>query len=189
MNQTKLSKDNELVEIIISQTNSRSEVNLAYNQLYNKYSPMIKTYINKLIQSIDDFDKEEIHALTMYKILSCINQYRFEYPFKVWIKTIARNNVIDYLRKKKMSTSPLDGYEIENANSPDVILEAKETSRSIQQFIKEQKVKYQEILKLRIEYGMSCKEIAARMQMPISSISTVLFRNRILLKKSGIFGC
>jgi RNA polymerase sigma factor (sigma-70 family) len=187
MIKTKVNTEIELIETILNPASSRAQINQAYSVLYKKYSPIIKSVINNVVQSCDVFDKEEILALTMSKAFTHLQQYRPEYPFSVWIKSIARNNAIDYFRKKKLNISSLENIEIENTNSPDVILEAKETGNLIQKFIKEQKESYREILRLRLEFGLSCKAIASRMHIPVGTISTILFRSRILLKKSRMF--
>jgi len=185
MNQIKVTTDNELIETILSTSASISK-NQAYTLLYDRYSQVVKTYVRNYLSTADDFTHEEIISEVVIKILTKIHLYSNKYPFKAWALSITKNCIIDFLRKRKMNTISLDNIEIENPVAPDVILEAKETSRSIQKFISEQKESYQEILRLRFEYGSSCKAIAARLQMPVGTISTILFRSRIRLKESGI---
>ena len=154
---------------------------MAYNGLYAKYSPVITSYINSLVPGIEAFYKEEIHALTMGKAFLKLKQYQPTYPFPVWLKSIARNNTIDFLRRNKMKYCPLEKLEIANYDAPDCALEEKDTYRRIQKFIGGQSALHQEVLNMRYR-GMKCTEISKSLRVPMGTISTILYRSRIRLK-------
>jgi RNA polymerase sigma-70 factor (ECF subfamily) len=185
---TNLQRDRLIIESIRNPFSTPVVINRSYSTLYNKYSSEVRAYINHLLRSIDSYEKEELHSAVMIRALSKINQFNTDLPFEVWLKSIARNATIDFLRRKKQITQSLDGcgYEYEDMNTPDQILEAKQTGNIIRKFINEQNESYREILKLRFEHGFSCRSISDRLDLPVGTISTVLFRSRNLLRNSGL---
>ena len=161
---------------------------MAYNGLYAKYSPVIASYIYNMVPGIEAFHKEEIHTLTMSKAFLKLRQYRPTFPISVWLKSIARNNTIDFLRKLKINSAIITDQEIVDHITPQSLLEIAEMKNCLQGFICSQKNEfYKKVLELRYDFGMSCKTISNKMEMPLGSVTTILHRKRNEIKNALLY--
>ena len=169
--------DHELIQTILNPDSTKRTVNLAYNDLYKRYSPVMCFFIQKFAYGLGNFDIEELHSQTMAKALQKLHQYDPKYPFPIWLKSIARNNLTDFLRQRKPPVYPLENLEIISNDSPDRFLEAKQANRRIEIFIDAQDVRLKNVLRLRYQ-GMKYAEISKCLGLPMGTISTILFRSR-----------
>jgi len=105
---------------------------------------------------------------------------------------IATNNCIDYLRKKKTKTYPLEAgsevSDVENlpqlsASSPNpeesIIKEQK--ALILLELIKKLKPRYAKLVELRYYQELSYEEISQELDLPLGTVKAQLFRARELL--------
>lgn len=75
----------------------------AQEEMYRKLFPYMMGICYRYTLS-KDISKEIVNT-AMYKILTQINTYNPNYPFKVWISKITINTIIDEIRKNKKNAS------------------------------------------------------------------------------------
>ena len=78
----------------------------AYSELMSKYRDPIYFMLYEKVKDADLAKELTIEALG--KAFNKLRLYTPNYAFSTWLFTIARNNAIDYLRKKKVNTTSID---------------------------------------------------------------------------------
>ena len=78
----------------------------AYAQLMDRYRESIYFMMFKMVRHQDDADDLTIEAFG--KAFKNLHQYTPTYAFSTWLFKIASNNCIDFLRKQKGITVPLE---------------------------------------------------------------------------------
>ena len=76
------------------------------DEIYRLYAKYIYRYLLGLSSS--EQTAEELTAETFYHAVKNINSYKGEYSMPVWLKSIAKNLYIDFLRKKERQNVPID---------------------------------------------------------------------------------
>ncbi len=90
----------------------------AFECLAARYQRQLLGFVSAKIASRED--AEEIVQDTLIKCYRHINKYNSRYPFKTWLFTIARNNLISRLRRRETVCEPLQPHqEGSTASSPD----------------------------------------------------------------------
>src|SRR5690606_14706718 len=79
----------------------------AYAELMQRYKDSIFFMVLKMVNNKDD--AMDITVTTFAKAFENIDKYRPEYAFSTWLFRIATNGSIDFIRKKKIATTSLDG--------------------------------------------------------------------------------
>ena len=104
--------------------------------------------------------------------------------------TIARNNAIDFLRKKKLPTFSIDqtkkgedGSEIsfdikDDGLDPENFLLKKQRLQIVRQIVSSLEPKYRRLVRLRYFKEYSYQEIADELKMPVGTVKAQLFRSR-----------
>ena len=160
--------------------NSNSEEKIPFNKLLNENWDYVFNYILK--KTSDDYIAEEITIQTFSKAFQKIKLYNKKFSFKTWLISIAKNTYADQLRKRK---TIIDDYEnIEKYNysrSPEQDFIEKESYDELKEKINQLKPNYKEVLKYRYFDDLSIKEIAKKLDQPISTIKIKIFRAKKLL--------
>ena len=107
-----------------------------------------------------------------------------------WLYTVCRNRAFD-VRKKEGRMSVLNQEQAEarpsDAPLPDTMAERSEDRTAILDVLGNLPDQQQEIFKLKFEHGMTYREIASVMEMPLSSVSATLTKTlrTLRLRLSG----
>ncbi|HKR05273.1 MAG TPA: sigma-70 family RNA polymerase sigma factor [Bacteroidia bacterium] len=183
-------EDIKLLSIIKADQVCNSEKQKAFNCLYNKYQAALRNYVRQIAGGVDEFSREEIFCVTMAKAFTKINSFKPDYPFIVWLRKIALNSFIDMGRKKLEKYQPLnevpENVKSADGDDPYSKIVQKQLIGHLQQFIQGLSRKQREVVNLRLNYNFSCKQISEKLQLPLGTVTTILFRSRILIKKFGI---
>ncbi len=149
-------------------------------------------------------DADDLTADTFAKAYINIQQCEPHLSFRTWLYSIAYNNAIDHLRKKKVETIPLNPpatyrksgeKELQNklgvnTDNPEEVYIKKQNARLLHQALSTLKPKYRKLLELRYLKEYSFYEISEELKIPPSTIRVQLFRSREklfdLLKNAGI---
>ena len=93
-------------ESLVRRAQQRDEE--AFAKLYEEYFDKIYRYVTLRIG--DHMEAEDVTQQVFIKVLHSISSFKWKgIPFSAWLFRIARNQVIDYVRKKKRyATVPLD---------------------------------------------------------------------------------
>ena len=87
---------NEL-NLLIAQAKEGKQ--LAFTKLYNKYYNTIRYVIYNIIRNIDVTD--DLISVTFTKAFMKIDKYVDNISFEMWLKTIAINSAIDFIRRNR----------------------------------------------------------------------------------------
>ncbi len=132
----------------------------------------------------NDHDAEDIVQESFLKAYKAQENFRGS-EAKTWMLSIVRNTAIDFLRRYKTSaTTTLDepGYDPKDAlPDPESALLEQNRRDQVRQAISQLAPEFREPIVLREIEGMSYKEIAAVLDIPMGTVMSRLSRARNLL--------
>ncbi len=168
--------DIELVKLAISSDQR------AYSNLLSRYYNFILSILLKSTQNRTLSEDLTIEVFT--KVFRKLHTFNSKYSFKNWITTIAKKHYIDYLRKNKIDNLPLDKVKTDNGNNPEDIFIKKEDAERLNFIINKLEERYKKVLHYRYTDGENYETIAKKMQIPIGTVKTLLYRAKALLHSS-----
>ena len=171
----------------------------AFNELMARHRDPIYFMLNEKVNG----DKELAKELTIEafgKAFNKLNSYTPKFAFSTWLYSIAKNNLIDYLRKKKLTTVSLENMfdsDEENAQvlqiptdilNPEGELEKKQRIKILRKIVEKLNPNYRMLVKLRYFKEYTYDEIAQELKIPLGTVKAQLHRSREQLFKilSGI---
>ena len=87
----------------------------AFAYLVDKYKNLTYTVAMKIVRNHED--AEEVAQDSFIKAYSQLHTFKGESKFSTWLYTIVYRNSITRIRKKKITTTNIDSYIIENKKS------------------------------------------------------------------------
>ena len=84
----------------------------AFAYLINKYKDMAYTIAIKIVKSHED--AEEVAQDSFLKAYEKLDSFKGNSKFSTWLYTIVYRNSITKIRKKKVATSDIDDYVMDN---------------------------------------------------------------------------
>lgn len=162
----------------------------AFTKLYNKYNRLIKSVIYNIVRNEDVAD--DLLSVTFTKVFKKITMYVNHISFEMWLKTIAINTAIDYIRqyKDEKQNHYLDSddnfIQVESGtNNPEVELIHKENLNKLETCKGLLRGKWKYLLDLRYNKEKSYKEIAEILGAPEGTVKSDLFKAKQKLR--GLF--
>ena len=182
---TELMPMTQEVITLVEQAKQGSEK--AFAKLYKLYRPNIWFTIYNVVKNSDVAD--DLVSIVFTKAYQKLESYVQHISFEMWLKTIAVNSSIDYIRRNKKeqlnnyvddedNTVQLEGLE----KSPEEQLVLQEKVKIVEQAILTLRKKYRDLIYARIE-GLSYSEIAERLALPESKVKSDLNKARQRLKQ------
>lgn len=164
----------------------------AFARLLSRYRETIYFMLLKMLNNRADAEDLTIEAFG--KAFKNLHQYSPTYAFSTWLFKIASNNCIDFLRKKKGITIPLENDDDQNEVSeasrirskdlnPEEKLIRKQKAILLHKVVRRLKPHYQTLVELRYFREMSYEEIAEELDLPLGTVKAQLFRARQMLFK------
>jgi RNA polymerase sigma-70 factor, ECF subfamily len=159
------------------------------DHLIEKYQHRLLRYLLYLTgrrEMAEDFFQE-----TWIRVLERGSQYDGRHEFSTWLFTIARNLVIDDLRRKRSAS--LDSLADEDAAAPfdlpatgqpsafDATVQ-REQNEQISAGMQHISAEYRESLLLRFQEGMSLEEIATVTGAPLGTVKSRIYRGLTALE-------
>ena len=162
----------------------------AYALLLKKYRDTIYYMLLKMVKNKNDAEDLTIEAFG--KAFRNLSQYAPEYAFSTWLFRIASNNCIDFLRKKRAITIPIDTTSENNEGYSGIVIQAtdlnpeehmikNQKAEELMEIVQQLKPRYRQLIELRYFKEFSYDEIAQHMQLPLGTVKAQLFRARELL--------
>ena len=87
----------------------------AFAYLVDRYKNLTYTVAMKIVRNHED--AEEVAQDSFIKAYSQLHTFKGESKFSTWLYTIVYRNSITKIRKKKITTTDIDSYIIENQKS------------------------------------------------------------------------
>ena len=163
----------------------------AYADLMRMYKEPIYLMLLKMTNNPTDADDLTIEAFG--KAFSSLHLYTPTHAFSTWLFSIATNNCVDFIRKKKLQTVYLDdmrtrvaddAYEYpipSDADNPEQAIIEEQRVQMLRDVVKQLKPRYRQLVELRYFEELSYEEIAERLHLPLGTVKVQLFRARDLL--------
>jgi len=159
--------------ILVEQFKAGREI--AFIILYNRYKKGIYNFVLKLCGN--SFTSEDITQETFLKVYQKIDSFKGNSAFSTWLFKIARNLIVDELRKEKRKE------EHKKEMEPD----RKENDDEMREIIKKGVLKLEddlrEVIILRGYYNLSYKEISEITGYKEQDVKYYLFKARTKLRE------
>lgn len=153
----------------------------AFAYLINKYKDMTYTIAIKIVKSHED--AEEVAQDSFLKAYEKLNTFKGNAKFSTWLYTIVYRNSITKIRKKKVDTSDIDDYVIDNHSEGDDFPQIEAMKNEEQQkYVREaiDKLPEKDALLITLFYmnDNSIEEIEQITGLTQSNVKVKLFRAR-----------
>lgn len=157
----------------------------AFEILLNTFWSDIYRFQLSKNKNIDE--AEDIAIKTFSNAFEKIDSYNATYDFKKWLLTISNNLFIDHFRQQKADIVSIHKKEIkahtifdETPTIEDQIIK-EQNLYELLGYLKKLKPHYKEVIELRYFNELSYKEIAEKLNQPISNVKVKLLRAKKLL--------
>lgn len=155
-----------------------------FSELVSRYKNLVYSVILRMVN-----DKEEANDLAQevfIKVYKNLHKYYPEFKFSTWIIRITTNHVIDYRRKKKQESVPIEDveFELSSEDSPESVYISKERKNNLNELLNALPDMYKIPIVLYHKEGLSYQEISEIIQEPLSKVKNRIFRGRKMLKES-----
>lgn len=134
---------------------------------------------------------EDIIQDSFIKVINNKPVFENEIKLKAWLKVVARNSAINFLRKNKKHRNHLDTDSVfmymedipQLAPSVEHVVETQMMEESILRHLKKLKPEFRILIEYRWKHGLSYKEMAELLDLSEEVIKQRLFRARENIKK------
>lgn len=145
-------------------------------------------------------DALDLAQETMVKVLTGLDRFQIGRPFKPWLRQVAINVCLNYLRRRTPEAVSLEQPIAEdivlgdtlagNTDDPLGAAEWQDAREVIRQAVSQLPPQQRLILVMRHQEGLSYEEIAATTDLPLGTVKTYLFRARQQLrhKLANVYG-
>lgn len=150
-------------------------------EIYQKYQARLRKFISNKVGSEQDI--EEILQESLIAAVDCLPLYSGKSTLFTWICGIARHEIADYYRKKKIKTflfSHLPWLEelAHDALGPEQIFMRRELEEKVKKTLSRLSEGYAEVLRLKYYQGLSVEQIAIKLNETVKGVESKLFRAR-----------
>ena len=163
----------------------------AFSKLMARYRDSIFFMVLKMVHNRDDAEDLTIEAFG--KAFNNINNYSADFAFSTWLFKIATNNSIDFIRKKRLVTTPIDRTTTtedgettpiavrDHSPDPEEAVIKEQRAQKIRGAIEQLSPKYRSLIELRYLDELSYEEIAEKLDLPLGTVKAQLFRAKDML--------
>ncbi|HET9946865.1 MAG TPA: RNA polymerase sigma factor [Patescibacteria group bacterium] len=158
----------------------------AIEKFYLEYLPKIQRYLKKHLPSTTD---SEVFANDIFlEAIDSLPLFEGQCSLQTWLYRIAHNKVVDFYRKKKITSlliSKIPFFEAiaQEVYQPEFQYEKNKLRDKIEKTLRGMSYNYRKILTLHYEDNLSVKEIAKEMNLTHKAAESLLFRARQNFKK------
>lgn len=156
----------------------------AQRELIHRYHGPIFAYIYRWLRNRSD--AEDLTQDVFIKMFRALGTYSRQSSFRAWLYKIARNRVIDFLRRKRPEAVDIDEVEefaAADERTPVENYERYSLEARLDEVIKSLPGLYREVLLLRHRDELSYEEIVDALGAPLGTVKARLHRARALLRK------
>jgi RNA polymerase sigma-70 factor (ECF subfamily) len=154
----------------------------AFSSLLARYQNRLYRYLLRWVH--EPATAEDLFQQTWMRVIENIRRFNPKRNFDAWLFAVARNIVIDYLRRRRPASleepvgEDLPLSECLSANTPGALEQVLRSERAelVQRALEYQPPVYREILSLRFEEEMKLEEIAEVLSIPLGTVKSRLAR-------------
>jgi RNA polymerase sigma-70 factor (ECF subfamily) len=170
---------------------ARSGDERAFRTLLDKYERPVFSICMRMVRNRDE--ATDLSQEAFIKVFSMLDRYNPAYAFSSWLFKITSNLCIDYIRKRRIETFPMDDpidgekgeivrqYESDEPD-PSAVLDRKEKMARLNEAIEELPEHYRIMLILRHQENLSYEEIASTLEIPLGTVKARIHRAREMLR-------
>lgn len=148
--------------------------------IYERYVDRVYRYICVRVRNREI--AEDITARTFLKMVERIGGFKWRGAgFDAWLFRIARNNVIDWYRRRP-DAQEFDTEIAENAAGPEAIVITDEALREALTAVRDLKENQRDVVLLRVVAEMTTKETAVVLEISEVNVRTLLHRGLVNIK-------
>lgn len=173
----------EIIELVEQAKNNKEK---AFAILYNKYYTTVWFTVYNIVKNKDV--TEDLISVIFTKAFKKLDLYTEHISFEMWLKTIAVNTSIDYIRR--MKNENLNNYIDDENNtlqlfgldsSPEEKLILQEKVKLLEKVIPTLKKKYRDLLMAKLD-GKSYKDLSIQFALSEDKVKADLHKARKQLK-------
>jgi RNA polymerase sigma-70 factor (ECF subfamily) len=175
-------------------TKAQTEISaIDFNKVYKEQKPRIELYLRT--KTSDEELRNEVISQTFVKVYTGLEHGKFnssKSSISTWVHTIARNTLIDEIRKNKNNLVHISDYTNENGDEilefkdngrgTDAVVENNELADSIMTAFNKVKPTYKEIAIQYFMYQKEYSEIADMLSIPLNTVKVAIMRAREVLQ-------
>ena len=168
-----------------------SENNYDFNNIYTKYAVFVYNIALNYLQNTED--AEEITQDVFIQVNQSLKKFEYNSTIKTWIYRITINKCLDFIKFKnsqkrwyvygKKSSDEKEILNHSNFDHPGIAIENQENAAILFRTINELKDNQKTAFLLSKVEELSNAEIAAIMELSISSVESLIFRAKTNLKE------
>lgn len=163
----------------------------AFSDLLNLYREPL--YLMLLKMTNDPVEADDLTIEAFSKAFRSLHLYSPTHAFSTWLFTIASNNCIDFIRKKRLNTISINNVYNNDEEEKSEMQIASSNPTHEEEVITEQRIKimrqavqllkprYRRLVEMRYFEELSYDEISEKMNLPLGTVKAQLFRARDLL--------
>jgi len=160
-----------------------------FEELVHRYGTPLYRFINHMVK--DEGESQDLTQETFLRVYQHIERYDPQYPFKVWLYSIAGNlaiNVLHSARRKRLLffwnrldqrgeyLLPSEDEIMDNHHNPEEALSDRQTHDRVRRAIDRLHPRQKMALTLNKIEGLSYQEIARTMNITLSAVESLIFR-------------
>jgi len=180
-------QDDQLLVKLVKQGNKK-----AFDKLVLKYQQRVIQLVVRYVR--DPIEAQDVAQESFIKAYKALANFRGESAFYTWLYRIAVNTAKNYLvsRSRRYSNNEIeldsaenfeDAFRLKEIDTPEHLLLSEEIRLTIQQAVED----LPEELKMAIRYreleGLSYEDIAKKMDCPVGTVRSRIFRAREAVDK------
>ena len=155
----------------------------AFEYLFTRYRDALMRLFEQRLE--EKTMASDLLQETFIKVYLHINDYSKNYTFGQWVYSIARNTLVDHLRRKSGDVSLDERFRAPLATSPSpeesVIIN--QTRAHFYNALEELTPEYRQVIEMRFLEEYSYEEIAEKLGRPLNTIKTQIRRARATICK------
>jgi len=159
----------------------------AFTTLYNLYNRNIYNIIYNIVKNRDVADDLTLETFT--KAFKNLHKFTKDFSFELWLKTIANNHSIDFIRSGKktigdisMDDDDLNEFIYSDYSNPEKDMIKKQSLELIEQKISELSPRAREVMDLRYKKGMTYQQIADSLKISIGTVKSYISKATKIVK-------
>jgi len=171
---------------------ARSGDERAFRALLEKYERAVFSICLRMVRNRDE--ATDLSQESFIKVFGSLDRYNPAFAFSSWLFKITSNLCIDHLRKRRITTTPMDEPidgeqgEIQRqyaspGPAPDETFSRNEKMQKLDAGIAALPEHYRIMLVLRHQEDMSYEEIANSLSIPLGTVKARIHRAREMLKR------
>jgi RNA polymerase sigma-70 factor (ECF subfamily) len=169
-------EDNEIIALVI-QGNHR-----AYEVIVLRYQKLVFNIIYQIVKQQDS--AADLTQDTFLKAFQALNTFRQGAALRPWLLRIASNTALNHVRSTKPYQSleqlleDLPGQEPASNDDVEKKVESKMNEERLMEVLETLQPQHRHLFLLRYQHDLSCEDIGSVLDLPVTTIKSLLFRVR-----------